>query len=80
MYKYSIEYTDTFAGEANYAWVKRETVLIEPRYSIKWLKSYAKKAMGLGGVRGKWTDYGDMLEFRPNGFATVLFIAFAEEI
>lgn len=80
MYKYQIEYTDTFGGEPNYCWVKRENVMIEPRYSIKTLKSYAKKAMGIGGVRGKWTDYGEMLEFRPNGMCTVLFVSFAEEV
>lgn len=26
MNTYSIEYTDTFAGEANYSWVKREII------------------------------------------------------
>ena len=25
-HKYSVEYTDTFGGEANYSWVKRETI------------------------------------------------------
>jgi hypothetical protein len=28
MNTYSIEYTDTFCGEANYAWVKRATVTL----------------------------------------------------
>lgn len=27
-HKYSYEYTDTFAGEANYAWVKRGAVYV----------------------------------------------------
>lgn len=26
MHKYSVEYTDTFGGEANYSWVRRATV------------------------------------------------------
>lgn len=34
----------------------------------------AKAATGLTGVRGKRADIGDMIEFRPYGSATVLFI------
>lgn len=28
--KWSVEYTDTFGGEANYSWVKRATVTLRP--------------------------------------------------
>lgn len=27
-HKFSVEYTDTFGGEANYAWVKRATITV----------------------------------------------------
>ncbi len=32
MPKFQIEVTDTFAGEANYCWVKRETIEV-PEYN-----------------------------------------------
>lgn len=28
MHKYDVEYTDTFSGEANYAWVRRAVVVV----------------------------------------------------
>jgi hypothetical protein len=34
----------------------------------------AKKAVGISGLRGKTYDYGDMIEFRPYGMATVMFV------
>ena len=34
----------------------------------------AKAAIGLTGARGKRADIGDMVEFRPYGSATVMFI------
>jgi imidazolonepropionase-like amidohydrolase len=74
--KYTIEYTDTFGGEANYSWVKRETVEHGEALSDKTIKSLAKRKMGLNGVRGEWTSLGDMLEFRPSSSCTVLFVIF----
>ena len=35
----------------------------------------AKAAVGLTGVRGRRDDIGGMLEFRPYGCATVMFIS-----
>jgi hypothetical protein len=35
----------------------------------------AKAAVGLTGVRGTVTKFGDTIEFRPYGSATVLFIS-----
>lgn len=29
--KYHVEYTDTFAGEANYCWVKRDVIEVIPQ-------------------------------------------------
>ena len=88
--RYDVEYTDTFAGEANYNWVRRETVAMPElthygydggtNYSKankvyqRELMKRAKAAVGLTGVRGTTHNYGDMIEFRPYGSATVLFV------
>lgn len=88
--RHEIEYTDTFGGEANYSWVKRAVVTMPEltHYGYdggtnyaKANKAYrrelvkrAKAAVGLTGVRGVRSDYGDMMEFRPYGSCTVLFI------
>ena len=87
---HAIEYTDTFGGEANYAWVKRATVTMPEitHYGYDGSNGYAKAskvynrelmrrakaAVGLTGVRGVTHSYGDVIEFRPYGSATVLFI------
>ena len=94
MNKYSVEYTDTFAGEANYSWVKRATVTMPElthygynhggNYSKanakfqRELMRRAKSAMGLTGVRGKSIRWGDNAEFRPYKCNTVMFITFKE--
>ena len=86
-----VEYTDTFGGEANYCWVRRATVTMPditrygydgPHGYAKANKRYerelmrrAKAAVGLTGVRGRCDDIGGMLEFRPYGCATVMFIS-----
>ena len=75
MYKYEIEYTDTFAGEANYCWVKRDSFMVCKQSLVR---SFAKQLVGLKGIRGTWEDYGDMLKFTPRGMNTVLFVNFAD--
>lgn len=93
-HKYDIEYTDTFAGEANYSWVRRATVTMPEltqygydggtnyakanRRFERELMRRAKAAVGLTGVRGVRSSHGDMLEFRPYGSATVLFVNYRE--
>ena len=71
---YTAELTDTFGGVANYSWVRRAT--IPATESRRTLMRRAKAALGLSGVRGRVSDYGDMLEFRPYRSATVMFITF----
>lgn len=89
--KYAVEYTDTFGGEANYAWVKRENVTMPElthygydggtnyvranRVYERELMRRAKAAVGLTGVRGKRESVGDTLEFRPYGTCTVMFVS-----
>ncbi len=93
MNKHNVEYTDTFAGEANYCWVKRATITMPElthygydggtnytkakRTYERELVKRAKAEMGLTGIRGRTTRYGDEIEFRPYGMASVMFITFA---
>lgn len=72
--KYTIEYTDTFGGEANYSWAKRATIEAPEDISDLALMRRAKAEMGLSGVRGRSATLGDMLEFRPFGACAVLFV------
>jgi hypothetical protein len=91
---YEYEYTDTFAGEANYCWVRRGKVTMPclTHYGYDGSSSYSKankiaarelmkavKAeLGLTGIRGCVHHYGDMTEFRPYRMNTVLFITWSE--
>ena len=95
MNKYDVELTDTFAGEANYCWVKRARVSMPEltHYGYDGGSNYAKankvykrelmkrakRSMGLTSVRGVTHDYGDMIEFRPYGLLQVMFITYHEE-
>ena len=95
MHKYDIELTDTFGGEANYTWVKRDSVAMPEltHYGYDGSTNYAKAnkvykrelmkaakaAMGLTGVRGRVSDYGDTIEFRPYGLLQVMFITWRDE-
>ena len=95
MLTYEYEYTDTFAGEANYCWVKRGKVTMPEltHYGYDGSQGYSradkiasrelvkavKAELGLTGVPCARHNFGDMLELRPRGMATVLFITFCEE-
>jgi hypothetical protein len=68
------EYTDTFSGEANYSWVKRKDWGTEPPTVRQ-----AKKWAGINGVPAVTIDYGDTIEIKPRGMATVLFIMWRDE-
>lgn len=73
MTTYEIEYIDTFG-------VRRATLESPYGYGISYaiatkrLKRSAKKAVGISGVKGEWTNYDDSFEFRPRRLLTVLFI------
>lgn len=69
---FTVEYTDTYAGEANYSWVKRFT--LTHKGTDRALVRKAKKALGLNGVRAKVYYHGDTIEVRPVGTCTVAFI------
>lgn len=96
MNKFEIEYTDTYGGDANYSWVKRATVTMpelthygydgSTNYSRankifnRELMKRAKAALGLTGIRGRVTHYGDMIEFRPAKSCTVVFINYSDQL
>src|SRR5262245_5250558 len=71
--KYDVEYTDTFGGYANYSWVRRETISVASD-SCRTILREAKRIIGLTNVRGKTTDHGDTIVFRPYRMATVLYV------
>ncbi len=89
---YDIEYTDTYGGEANYSWVRRTSITMPElthygydgganyvkasRVFKRELMRRAKAAFGLTGVRGVKDDCGSLIEFRPYGSATVMFIVY----
>ena len=70
---FKAEYTDTFAGEANYCWVHRADVIVPRGLSNRAVARRIKAALGLTGVRGRSFWLADMWEFRPYGRATVAF-------
>jgi len=74
----TVEYTDTFGGEANYAWVERHTLEIPEDASNRTIMRRAKAAVGLTGVRGTKEDWGDMIRFKPHNMNTVMFVTFGE--
>ena len=39
----------------------------------------AKAAVGLTGVRGSKSEYGDMIDFRPHRAAMVMFVTWHDE-
>ena len=76
---YNIEVTDTFGGEANYTWVKRDTTTAATR---RGKIAAAKKLAGWDGwCRVNVTDYGGTMEIRPtasSGICQVAFVTFKE--
>ena len=74
---WEVEHTDTFAGEANYCWVRRYQIKGTGRQTII---RRAKKACGLTGVRCRVTDFGDMFEIRPQGICQIVFVTYHEGI
>ena len=73
--KAKVEYTDTFGGDANYSWCERYSFDCTGMTDLA-ITRKAKKLCNLNGVRGKANVIGDMLEFRPFGMCTIMFITF----
>ena len=74
--KWNLEYTDTFGGEANYCWVKRESIPHQDGASDLALVRRFKRALGISGMLGRSNFMGDSWEFRPYGSCTIAFATF----
>ena len=95
MQTFEYEYTDTFAGDANYCWVKRGKVAVPDltHYGYDGSQGYskatkrqaahvmrlAKAELGLSGLRGNRESWGDTEIFRPYGMNTILFVNYCED-
>ena len=72
-----MELTDTFAGEANYSWVKRATLVYTTEPTDRALILAAKRALGLTGIkctRDDWSDTGATIQLDPRGLCQRAFI------
>lgn len=93
-FKFEYEYTDTFGGEANYSWVKRGSVTMPDltHYGYDGSQGYfkanrtfnrelvkkVKAALGLTGVRCERDIVSDVIELRPRGSNTIIFISLCD--
>lgn len=77
--KFLAEHTDTFGNEANYSWVRREYFEAPADATDRQLVRLGKKALGLTGVRCTRSTLGELIELRPHGSCTVVFISHCEE-
>ncbi len=75
MIRWNVEVTDTFAGDANYAWVDRYSFTAPENASDAAIMRRAKRVAGYSGVRGKRGEFGDTLEFRPYRECVVIFVS-----
>jgi hypothetical protein len=76
--KLNFEHTDTFAGESNYSWVRRETIDASDALSDRAIVRRAKAWAGLSGVRSRVEKMGDMIAIHPRGICHVVFVTFGE--
>jgi hypothetical protein len=74
-----VEYTDTFAGESNYCWVRRAEFECDNMSDLAIVRK-AKSLLGISGLKANANsfDNGDMLARYFNN-ATVMFITFEVE-
>ena len=71
-----VEYTDLFAGEANYCWVKRFDFDCAGMSDLAIIR-YAKSELGIAGKRARYGWNGEDIARYFN--STVLFISFSGE-
>jgi hypothetical protein len=74
---YDVELTDTYGGEANYSWVRREVIQVPGGSSRTQIVRKAKSAIGITG-RCLRTEWEDTIELRPSGSCIVCFITYKE--
>lgn len=72
---YLVEYTDTYAGEPNYCWVRRRRINVSAEASMREVLRVARAAVGLTGVKGDVTAwYGDEYHWVPRGMCTIMMV------
>lgn len=71
---WTAEYTDTFGGEANYSWVKREDFTMPDDATDRQIVIAGKESLGLTGVRCHRSTYDEGFQLRPINTNTVAFI------
>ena len=72
MITFNIELTDTFAGEANYSWVKRDK--IETKDTKRAIVQKAKAWAGLTGIRCNVDWHDSLITIKPRGLCQIVFI------
>lgn len=68
---YYVEFTDTFAGEANYCWVRRYKVKAN---TVTGAIRKAAKDMGYSGSMRKAWDSGEQTRYNVRGAAICAFV------
>lgn len=76
--KYQYTLTDTFGGEANYAWAKRGEIELPDDASDLALVRRVKKELEMEGVRCRKEKWGETLVLYPVGQCLVLFVEVVE--
>jgi hypothetical protein len=76
--KLKIEVTDTYGGEANYAWVKRHELWVSRFAPSRECIRLAKAKAGWTGVICRTASYGDSWKLIPSKMLQVMFISIEE--
>jgi len=70
------EHTDTFGGDANYCWVRRETLETDKPLSDLAIVRRAKAFAGFTGIRCRTDNFGDTIQITPQGICQTVFVTF----
>ena len=70
---WNFEVTDTFGGDANYSWVKRERFAPKRELTDRGIVRALKAFAGFTGYKARVYSHGDMFEVRPYGLCQVAF-------
>jgi len=76
MMKVVVTQTDTFCGEANYAWANRYEFAIDRSASQRNITRKAKALAGMTGVKADTYDYDMGLTIKPRGYNQIIFVDF----
>lgn len=78
---YRVDYTDTYAGEANYSWLRVAHFVAPEDASNSTLVRRAKRALNMSGWPTRTENMGDTLALRPrDGACVVMFVYPKEEV